>query len=233
MKAILICLLLFVTSCGDVIINKHSIMSCNFKKPDIEHLNFSGVLKEGNHKGWLYDSPSRRVIVTCSHTGPAYGRPVVLIDKNGNSITRQIIKVYKIEVSMERDKPLTAPIPQNLLNSDTSVCVLDKPVPPEYKAYSLAHKIQDGDWVIAYHQDNTASIAYVATNENTAIVSRSSADRPMLQGDSGLPWFSEHGNVMSHTTLTEKGHGPLYTHPLVRGQLYKYLDEAEEFAINN
>jgi hypothetical protein len=233
MKTILfIFFAILLSSCSDVIINKHSIMSGNYVKPNVEKFDVSGVLTKPHCKGWLYNSPSRRIIFTCTHAGPVIGSVVGFNGPDGY-VERKIVKVYKLNVSMVRDVPLGTPTTDNLLNSDTSVCILDKPMPIEHKAYSLAHKVKDGDWVITYHQDNTLSVAHLNTNSNSAILNRVSVDRIIRPGDSGLPWFSEKGDVISHTTLVDRGFGPHYTHPAMTPDLYRILDEAEEYASNN
>lgn len=233
MKTILLIFFaILLSSCSDVIINKHSIVSGNYIKPNIENFNVSGVLTKPHCKGWLYNSPSRRIIFTCTHVGPNIGSTVGFNGPNGY-VERKIVKVYKLNVSMVRDTPLGQPTRDNLLNSDTSVCVLDKPVSLDHKAYSLAHKVKHGDWVIAYHQDDTLSVAHLNTNNNSAILNRISVDRLIKGGDSGLPWFNEKGEVISHTTLIDQGFGPHYTHPLMTPYLYHTLDEAEKFALGN
>jgi hypothetical protein len=229
MKYFYLAFIAFCASCSDVVINKHSITSGNYAKPNIENFDVSGVLTKPHCKGWLYKSPSRRIVLTCTHAGPIVGGTVGFNDGKGGYVERKIVKVYKLNVSMFRDAPLGPPTNENLLNSDTSVCVLDSAVPLNHTAYSLAHKVKDGDWVIAYHQDHTLSVSHLNTNSNSAVVNRVSFDRLIKGGDSGLPWFNERGEVISHTTLTSQGFGPLYTHPLMAPYLYRALEEAEEY----
>jgi hypothetical protein len=229
----LIIFALLLSSCSDVVINKHSITSGNYTKPNIENFDVSGVLTKPHCKGWLYKSPSRRIILTCTHVVPIVGGTVGFNDGKGGYVERKIVKVYKLNVSMFRETLLGPPTNENLLNSDTSVCVLNSAVPPDHKAYSLAHKVEDGDWVIAYHQDDTLSVAHLNTTSNSAILNRVSVDRLIKGGDSGLPWFNEKGEVISHTTLIDQGFGPHYTHPLMTPYLYHTLDEAEKFASTN
>ena len=229
---ILICSF-FLIGCGDIVLNKHSIASGNFLKPDLKTINTSGVLTKEHSKGWLYNSPSRRIVFTCTHSNPTVGTIVGFNDGKGGFLERKVIKTFTINVSMFRDEPLSKATNENLLNSDTTICVLDKAVPNTHKAYSLAHKTKDKDWVIAYHQDDTMSIAHLNTNENSAVVDRKSTDRLIMAGDSGLPWFNEKGEVLSHTTLIHQGFGPHYTHPLMAAALYKALEDAEDYTISN
>lgn len=234
MKNIITLLLaLICISCSEIVINKNSIFSGNFKKPDVSNMDFSGVTTKEHCKGWLYNSPSRRIVFTCTHVGPRVGSIVGFNSEKGKFYERKVVKVYNINCSMFRDEPLSKPTSDNFFNSDISICVLDEAVPATYKAYNLSHKVEDDSWVISYHQDNTVSVAHLNVNENSAIVERKSVNKLLIGGDSGLPWFDDRGNVVSHTTLINQGFGPLYTHPLVRPQLYKTLEEAEDYAISN
>lgn len=208
-----------------------------FKRPNIYNLDTSGVVMKGNTKGALINTPSRKIITTCTHTGPRSGSIVYFQDGIGGLIERKVVKVYNIDVPIynypgENFGPDAKPNYQNFFKSDISVCVLEEPAPAQATAYNIAYKTKDYEWAYSTHKNGDIDTFTCELRDDAAIVLRENYTRHAEAGDSGMPWFNTKNEVIATTTLIWQGWAALYSHPFVYGELTRVINEAEQFAVN-
>jgi hypothetical protein len=200
-------------------------------KPPIESFDFGGALISGYAKGWIFDSPSRKVIVVCSHSNADVNTQVAA-SKEGVPETRKIIWKKRLILPMFAGVAPNPKSPEHLFASDIIVAVVDNPFPEEIKRYKVAQKFKQGDWVCSMHSNNAKSLARGLIRDDRAVIARKIGSG-FWYGDSGLPWLDISNNVVSHTVLGGGGFGPLYCHPMIKNAVLKALEEAEKFAQNH
>jgi hypothetical protein len=194
---------------------------------DFHRLDTSGVCTEREVKGWLYDSPSRRIVVVSAHTGPVIGSPVTMIDPSGVRHHFKLADVRYPIFQVIKDRKPTPMQPDDLFAGDITIGVLDRPAPAGLKAYRLASKTVEREWIAVQNQELMISMGRLITREGAAIASLKDSEIVMIPGDSGLPWFNGRNEVVSHNTLGGDGHGPLYSHLFLQKKLGNELDALE------
>jgi hypothetical protein len=194
---------------------------------DFHRLDTSGVCTERETKGWLYNSPSRRIVVVSAHTGPVIGSPVTMIDPSGVRHHFKLVDVRYPIFQVIKDRKPTPMQPDDLFAGDITIGVLDRPAPTNLKAYDLASKVIEGELIAVQNQELLISMGRLITREGAAITSLKDSEIVMIPGDSGLPWFNGRNEVVSHNTLGGDGHGPLYSHLFIKKQLQNELNKIE------
>lgn len=215
-----------------------SITGCTFldtvvhgdKIADFKHIDSSGVLNEQVVKGWLFNSPSRRVVVMAAHTGPTYGTPLTIVDNSGVRHNFKLVYVKRLDLQVIKNRPPTPFSQEDLFAGDTSIGILDRPAPNHLMGYNLAKSVKNSELVASIHQDLLFSYGRLVTRTSSAMLSRRDGDRLVIPGDSGLPWFNVKNEVVTHNTLGNDGHGPSYTHILINKELKSELDNVEKIA---
>lgn len=231
MKWLMLCLLL--VGC-DVVIRPETILNGKISRPKIEKLDDSGVLYQGLTKGALVDTPSRQIIVTCTHTGSRKGSSVYFRDQNGEFTEIKLQKVFAVEfpvydpIQYIFDKDYNKPEYDNFYNSDVTVGVLVEPAPTWAKAYPIAKSLKKGEWCYSTHQDFQLDTFIAMIKKDIALVERNSYTKLVIPGDSGLPWFNLNNELIATTTLTSDGTAACYAHPLMQKELLAIIQEAEK-----
>jgi hypothetical protein len=213
-----------------------SLMSCAVtdtlihggKIADFKNLDVTGVATEQSVKGWLYNSPSRRLVVVSAHTGPRVGSKVTMIDASGIRHTFTFVDVEYPIFQVIKDRPPTPMLIDDLFAGDITIGVLDRPAPDNIKAYNIAKFVRNKEPVTVIHQDFEHSVGRLFTRTSDAVLSVENSDKLLTAGDSGLPWFNLKNEVVSHNTLGNYPHGPSYSHVFIYKQLVKELQIVED-----
>ena len=175
----------------------------------------SGVLNYGWSKGWLVDTPSRRVCVTCSHSNPRPG--IVVGFPNGDK--RTVLGVF----------PVIADMAPGQAGCDVSIITLTEPAPITAAAYQIAApKNGSKIWILTQRGDFvTATLAFDRSSA-CGVAEKKSED--IIAGDSGLPWFDSSGNVLTHNYRSARYNetfGPLYGHKNLIAAFKETVEKAE------
>lgn len=197
-------------------------------RPDTADIDASGILCEGHAKGWVADTPSRRVVVICAHSNAREGTLVACYADGVHHRTRRLVSVNRLVIPVFDGLPPAPSDPNQLFAGDTIVAVVDKPFEDDVARYMVSKGVRTGDYVIAFYKMATRrACARVRLREGQAAVGLRTAETDAFYGDSGLPWFDASGRVVSHFTLGGAGSGPYYSHPRMRPLLLKAIADAE------
>ena len=180
-------------------------------------INSSGVLKYHWSKGWLVNTPSRRVALTCSHSNPSTGTKIGFEDERGVMTYRQVAKVFKV-VSKDGSE------------NDVSVLLLTEDAPPWAMAYEYAPKVKNGEEVRVLNQFGQIITGNVKFTPDSAVCDLDNPSGKIIAGDSGLPWFNSKGQIVSHNKAAAEGFyifGPLYSSPIIFSSFLEKIQEAE------
>lgn len=210
--------------------NLHHLKTGDIKRPtDTSWLDVSGVMVVPHSKGWLLDSPSRRVVFTCTHSNPAPGTIVGFYNNGDEIIYRKIVQVIRINAQPYKKQvlDLSTPTYENFFTSDISVCLLDETLPETVTSYKLAAKSTEREWYYNINKRNERDVFIISRNSNNRVIVRKTFRIMAEQGDSGLPWFNSNNEVISHTTLAYAGYGPDYTDRAIRIAIDSAVAELE------
>jgi hypothetical protein len=217
MKYIAACIMIGLLSVGcPLVLDLQSVVHGKLVRPDVK-VDQSGVMQHQTIKGWLANTPSRRVAVTCSHANPAVNARVWFVDKTGDKTYYTVTGTFKV----------IAPGPGSQ-GCDITVLSLDRPVDPRFTAYNYATSVKRMDWVNVVNRYGRIISANIVCGPDSPAASLSGQTEKLIPGDSGLPWFNLANQVVGHTTLGDKGFGPVYSHPLILGKLQEALAAAEK-----
>ena len=222
-KLFLVILTIFtITSCKNAtyVLLPDTIFTGNVVRPDTSSLDLSGVMQSRYSKGWLVNTPSRRVAVTCTHSNPSVGTDVWFVDSLGNKEHRTIVNVNTIRLSVHDGKPVPLDFSKGTIfdhfyASDITVVLLDQSAPSFVHAYDYATSVGSGSWVEVVNQKAVVinGLLYFTSDCSTAVVKYGT--QKLIPGDSGLPWFNTKNQVISHSTGGDMGYGTIYSHPLI------------------
>jgi len=224
MNSALLCLLsLLLLSCNAIF---------NPKPTDTKWLDISGVMVVPHSKGWLVNTPSRRIVVTCTHSNPTFNTVVGFVDSNNENVYRKVVKTSRIAIQpykkMELD--LSVPLYENFYTIDITVCLIDTEAPMFASAYNIASSVNEKEWGYSINKRTEYDSFVIAKNKNNRVLSRKRFDILAEQGDSGLPWFNSQNEVFSHYTLAWGGYGPDYTDQVINAALIAAINELEQAA---
>ena len=197
-------------------------------RPDTSQIDTSGAMFHYCSKGWLADTPSRRVAVTCTHSNPSAG---ITVTFGAQAISRKVIRTYPVRVPITPDGSVPTDfsrvIFEHFFAGDVTVLVLDEAVPQGIRAYQLAASVKDGEWVMPLDQNHVTGTAQINLHGSDLMATLRNKSHAPIGGDSGLPWFNARNEVVSHWTAGATGYGPVYSNPLMSGVLRATLNEAE------
>ena len=212
--------------------------SCsNNTEPPKVKINQSGIAYHYYSKGWLVNTPSRKVVLTCTHSNPSAGISLNFKSQDGEDIERTVSKVFKVSASVNEGQPLeekrSGDIFHHFFESDATLLVLNEPVPLNIKAYDFAGNFEDEEWIFVVNQEGKIITGKLDLSKGTSVASIKNGSKGLIGGDSGLPWFNRKGKVLSHSTGGHKGYGSLYSHKLIKSELFGVLSQAEKYAQEN
>lgn len=214
MKPLIILLALFLAACSS---GGKKFYPQPFNPTGIVQSEYRGAVQvapgQGYIKGWV---PAADKAVVVGHANPAVGARIYVIDKAGTKHDRTITKLEPITLANG-----------NPARSDTVVATINEPWPDGIAMYQVA-TARPGVWWVT-HADLTRSLRRAPGVSNPAIAElwgdETTGSRPIVPGESGLPWFDFSGYVVSHTTGGNWGVGPDYAHPDFRPQ---FIDAIEK-----
>jgi rare lipoprotein A len=150
-----------------------------------------------------------------------------MVDMSGVRHHFKLVDVRYPIFQVIKDRKPTPMQPDDLFAGDITIGVLDRPAPANLKAYDIASKVIEKEWIAVQNQEFLISMGRLITREGAAIASLKNSDIIMIAGDSGLPWFNKENEIVSHNTLGGDGHGPLYCHLFIDKQLKNELKSVE------
>ena len=204
-----------------------------FTKPNPQKIDTTGVMYHKWSKGWLVNTPSRQVAITSTHSNPSVGTQVSFTDNTGAKHERVIVNTFPVYLPIKENESIPVDFTGNLFNhffaGDITVVVLDSPLPSTVKAYNPAYKTKHKSWVMLYNQEKQLIPAQIIVKENNIIGTTTTYQYGLKPGDSGLPWFNDKNEVVSHTITGEIGYGTVYGHESVRDDLGWFIQIAEDY----
>jgi len=234
-KLFIIILCVFaISSCKNAtyVLLPDTIFTGNVVRPDTSAIDLSGVMQSRYSKGWLVNTPSRRVAITCTHSNPSIGTDVWFVDSLGHKEHRIIINVHTLRLSVHAGKPIPMDFSQGTIfdhfyASDITVVILDQPAPAFAHAYTYDMNTSSGSWVNVVNQKGAIinGLLYFTSDCSMAVVKYGT--QQVIPGDSGLPWFNVKNQVISHSTGGIMGYGTVYSHPLILDAFKSAIDTAE------
>lgn len=202
-----------------IVLDPQSVINGKIVRPDYSNVDQSGVMQHQVIKGWLANTTSRKVAVTCTHSNPSVNARVWFVDRDGTKVYYTVTGVFKV----------IAP-GVGTSGCDITVLTLDSPIDRRFTAYNYAASVKRMDWVNVVNRYGRIINANIVCGPNSPTASLSGKTEKLIPGDSGLPWFNLNNEVVGHTTLGDKGFGPVYSHPEVLGKFKEALAAAEKYA---
>ena len=194
-------------------------------QPSGTAVDISGVLLQRFAGGWLVNTPSRRVAVTCTHSNPSIPMDVWFVD-NGVRYTYAVVKVLPLNISVD-GSPIGSPNESNFFNGDVTVLVLGQQVDRKFTAYDYASGVSTGAQVDVVNQQKGIVSGKFVFNGSGVMATLSNATGHFAAGDSGMPWFDQHNRVIGHTVFGDRGFGCIYSSARMFNKLNELIAQAE------
>jgi len=175
---------------------------------------YRGAVKVPERAGWIKGwVAGPRHAVVASHSNPAPGARIYVIDREEAKVERVIDKVTVLEVDAPIDK------------TDATLVRFSEPWPATVTINEIADR-RPLAWRVT-HKDGTHSLRRAAkVPPGVPVLAGQQAERPLLQGSSGLPWFDGRGRVVGQTRKVHYGgSGPDLTDERLRTLIQTLIDE--------